>query len=113
MVTRHKEINTIAELTWTQSCAWRDAWHCYCVLSLLATWNNQQVSLRSLKATICNNREALALCQSGKLRPKQDVDWTVQEPVICQGHMDVPGQLENPCCSADSWHLLGTPLSSC
>lgn len=34
------------------------------LLLLLATWNNQQVSLRSLRSTIWNNGEILAVCQS-------------------------------------------------
>lgn len=63
-----------------------------CVLSLVATLNNQQVSRRSLRSTIWSNRETLALCQSGQLRPEQGLDWTTQEPVNSMNHMYAPNQ---------------------
>lgn len=78
------------------------------VYCLLATWNNQQVSLRSLRSTIWSNGEALALWQSAKLRPEHGVDETTHEPVISLNHMDVP---DNSGSSADSRHLLGKIFS--
>lgn len=50
-------------------------------------------SLRALRSTIWDNKEALALCQSGKLRPGLSVELDQAEATYCLDHMDVSHQL--------------------
>lgn len=87
------------------------AWHCFCVPGLLATWNNQPVSLRSLRSTIWNNREALALCQSeessGLNTGTHMSQLLVRTIWMSQTNWKT---LPSP---ADLWHLLDKAFSRC